>query len=402
MKVKLTDEMRKKIWMYCIVLVVGISIFFAFYRFNVITSYFHSLFSLTMPFILGFALAFLLNKPMMFFERTLFGKWKCKKQLKRNLSAILAMVIFVIVIGLFLWLLLPQLFESLFSLAKAFPGYVREFQSFVIDFMHHNNIDQTIVNKYLNDSELLRKLTDIVTKALPQMAKITYQLGSMLLNIVLGIMSGLYMMMDKERLSRYAKKMNYALFPIGIAEYVHRMILATGEIFNNFIIGKAIDSLIIGILCYIGSLIFQFPYALLLAVIVGVTNMIPVFGPFIGAIPGAVILFIIHPLIAVYFLLFIFALQQFDGNILGPLILGDKLGLPSIGILFSVCVGGGVFGIVGMFIGVPCFAVVYMAVREWVHYRLDKKNIDLEEESTRMEEAAKTIEQAVEIDTKNT
>lgn len=105
------------------------------------------------------------------------------------------------------------------------------------------------------------------------------------------------------------------------------MVLASGDIFNNFIVGKAIDSLIIGILCYIGSLIFQFPYALLLSVIVGVTNMIPVFGPFIGAVPGIVILFIIHPITALYFALFVFALQQFDGNILGPLILGDKLGL---------------------------------------------------------------------------
>ena len=177
----------------------------------------------------------------------------------------------------------------------------------------------------------------------------------------------------------YVKKINYAIFPIQASEYLHRMALASADIFNNFIIGKAIDSLIIGILCYIGSLIFQFPYALLLSVFVGVTNMIPVFGPFIGAVPGMFILFIIHPITALYFALFIFVLQQFDGNILGPLILGAKLGLPSIGILFSVVIGGGLFGIIGMFIGVPCFAVIYMAVKEFVAYRLEKKALDLKE-----------------------
>lgn len=396
MKFNLTEEMRKKIWMYVIIIGVGISIYFAYYRFDQLAGLINTIFSLTMPFILGFALAFLLNKPMMFFEQKLFGKWKCKPQMKRNLSAILAMVTFIVIVCVFLSLLIPQLLDSIFSLVSAFPGYVNDFQDFAVEFMRDNHIDQAIINKYLNDSELLAKLTDLVTKALPQMAKMTYQFGNTMLNIVLGIMSALYMMMDKERLSGYVKKINYALFPSGVSEYLHRMVLASGDIFNNFIIGKAIDSLIIGILCYVGSLIFGFPYALLLAVIVGVTNMIPVFGPFIGAVPGAVLLFIIHPIIALEFILFIFVLQQFDGNILGPLILGDKLGLPSIGILFSVCIGGGLFNIVGMFIGVPCFAVIYMAVREWVNYRLEKKNIDLDKMSEQMEQAAKKIEETIE------
>ena len=195
------------------------------------------------------------------------------------------------------------------------------------------------------------------------------------------------MMMDKERLLRYFKKLNYAVFPKNVAEYTHRLMLSSSQIFNNFIIGKAIDSLIIGILCYVGSVLLGFPYAILLSVVVGVTNMIPVFGPFIGAIPGVVLLFIIHPITAVYYALFILVLQQFDGNILGPLILGDKLGLPSIGILFSVVIGGGLFNVVGMFIGVPCFAVIYMAVREWTHYRLEKRQVDLEASSQSVHDA---------------
>lgn len=396
MKFKLNEEMHKKIWMYALIIGIGITIYFAYYRFDVISSFFNTLFSLATPFILGFSIAFLLNKPMMFFERKLFGNWKCKQQTKRNMAAILAMIIGIVVVVAFMSMLIPQLLESVFSLVKAFPGYVDEFQEFAVGFMRDNDIDQSIINRYINDSDILNKLTDIVTKALPQMAKMTYQLGSTLLNILLGIVSGLYMMMDKERLSGFVKKINYALFPDNVSRYFHRMVLASGEIFNNFIIGKAIDSLIIGIICYIGSLIFQFPYALLLSVFVGVTNMIPVFGPFIGAVPGIVILFIINPIVALYFALFIFVLQQFDGNILGPLILGDKLGLPSIGILFSVCIGGGLFGIVGMFIGVPCFAVIFMAVREWVHVRLEKKKLDMDAVSREMKLSKNKIEESSE------
>lgn len=392
MKFNLSDETKLKISTYSIILLVGISIYFAYYHIDAIASILSSVLGLTTPFLLGFALAFLLNKPMMFFENKVFKSWHKRPQLKRNVSAIIAMILAIIVTSIFLSLLLPQLIDSLFSLVKSFPGYVNEFQSFIEQVMRDNNIDVQIVNEYISQSSFLETLTEIVTKAIPQMAKITYQLGSTLLNILLGIMSALYMLMDKERLLSYVKKINYALFPEMLSQYMHRMVIASGEIFNNFIIGKAIDSLIIGILCYIGCMIFQFPYALLLAVFVGVTNMIPVFGPFIGAIPGVVILFIIQPMSALYFALFVFALQQFDGNVLGPLILGDKLGLPTIGILFSVFIGGGLFNILGMFLGVPCFAIIYMAIKEYVNYRLEVKQLDIAEQSKKAHIDAQRVE----------
>ncbi|WP_279074406.1 AI-2E family transporter [Amedibacillus dolichus] len=387
MRFKMTDEIHKKVWMYSIIVAVGILLYFALYRFQQLASFFSSFFSLLMPFILGFAIAFILNGPMMFFEAKLFGKLRCSKQVKRNLSALLSLVLFIAIVCFLLALLIPQLVESIASLVKSFPGYAADFQVFAIDFMKEHDINVEIINKFISDYNIVGKLTEFVTSALPQMAKLTYQLGSTLLNVLLGIISGLYMMMDKERLLRYFKKLNYAVFPKNVAEYTHRLMLSSSQIFNNFIIGKAIDSLIIGILCYVGSVLLGFPYAILLSVVVGVTNMIPVFGPFIGAIPGVVLLFIIHPITAVYYALFILVLQQFDGNILGPLILGDKLGLPSIGILFSVVIGGGLFNVVGMFIGVPCFAVIYMAVREWTHYRLEKRQVDLEASSQSVHDA---------------
>lgn len=396
MKIKITQEMRKKMWMAIIVIAAGITIFFAFDKFSLLWNGIKSICSLTTPFILGFAIAFLLNKPMEFIEHKLLGKLPLKKEHRRNIAAILAVLLGIIIVGAFLAMLIPQLMESILFLVKAFPGYMEDTQDFINEFIEENGIAAEEITKMLSQNNLLTRMTEFVTDAVPKMLKYTYQFGSTLLDIVLGIMSGLYMLIDKERLMGYAKRINYALFPIEIAEYLHRMTLASGDIFNNFIVGKAIDSLIIGILCYIGSLIFQFPYALLLSVFVGVTNMIPVFGPFIGAVPGIVILFIIHPITALYFALFIFVLQQFDGNILGPLILGDKLGLPSIGILFSVCVGGGLFGIIGMFIGVPCFAVIYAAVREFVNYRLKQKKLSLEQLSFQAQKEAKQKEEEFE------
>lgn len=375
MKFRVTQEMRKHMWMSIIIIASGIAIFFFFDKFSSLWQSIKEVCALLTPFILGFAIAFILNKPMMWIEAKLQGKVSLKKHSVRTIAAVSSIVLGIVIVGSFASMIIPQLIRSLTSLINDFPGYVKETQDFIYSLIKQNGIDMNLVSNALTHDELLSQVTKFITDALPHMLQYTYWIGSALLNILLGIMAALYMMIDKERLLGYARRISYAIFPKSIAIYLHRMAITSSDIFNNFIVGKAIDSLIIGILCYIGSLIFNFPYALLLSVFVGVTNMIPVFGPFIGAIPGVVILFIIHPITSLYFALFVFVLQQFDGNILGPLILGDKLGLPSIGILFSVCVGGGLFGVVGMFIGVPCFAILYSAIREFVNHRLRLKGL---------------------------
>lgn len=377
MKLQFDDTMKKKILTYVSVALITIVVFFSFYNMNALKSFIGNTFSLVSPFVLGFAIAFLLNKPMMFIEVKLLGSFNLKQGHKRTISAIFAIIIGIAAVSVFFWLLIPQLIESILSLVDSFPTYVTQFQAFVEEMIEKNNLDIEEIQKFFGGQDIFTKLTQMVTEALPEMARISYNFMNTMLNLLLGVMSALYMMMDKEKLCRHARIAIYAIFPNETAEYLVHTGHTTSDIFNNFIIGKAIDSLIIGILCYIGMSILQLPYAVLLAVIVGVTNMIPVFGPFIGAVPGIFILMIIHPIDAVYFALFILLLQQFDGNILGPLILGDKLGLPSLWILFAVCVGGGLFGIVGMFIGVPVFAVIYTLTREWFAYRLKQKHMTL-------------------------
>lgn len=379
MKLHFDDSMKKKIITYVSVAVITIIIFFSFYNMQALKGFLSSLVSLLSPFILGFGIAFLLNKPMMFIEIKLLGNLNIKQGHKRTIAAISALIIGIAAVTLFFCLLIPQLISSVVSLVDSFPKYVRDFQVFLDEIISENNLNVTEIQQFFGDRDIFNRLTQIVTDALPQMARMSYSFMNTLLNLVLGIMSALYMMLDKEKLCRHLRIAVYAIFPKDTACYLLHISETSANIFNNFIIGKAIDSCIIGILCYIGMSILQLPYALLLAVIVGITNMIPVFGPFIGAVPGIFLLLIIHPIDAVYFAIFILLLQQFDGNILGPLILGDKLGLPSLWILFAVCVGGGLFGVLGMFIGVPLFAVIYTLLKEFFAYRLKQKNMDFQD-----------------------
>ncbi len=378
MKFYYNEDMKKKIITYSSVALIAIIVFFSIYNFSALKVFVAQLFGLATPFIIGFSIAFLLNQPMMFIETKILGKLKIKPKLKRTLSALSALILGVLVVGLFLALLIPQVLESLSSLVQSAPEYIDKFQDYVMTLIRENNIDINEVTTFFGDINIFNKLTDFFSNALPGMIKFSLQFTTILFNIVLGIMSAIYIMLDKERLQRSVKLANYAIFPKSVADYFVTLMADATKIFNNFIIGKAIDSLIIGVLCYVGLTIMNMPYALLLSVIIGITNMIPVFGPFIGAVPGILILMIINPILAVYFALFIFALQQFDGNILGPLILGDKLGLSSIWILVSVTIGGSLFGVIGMFIGVPVFAVIYTGLRQYFYYRLEKKNITLE------------------------
>ncbi len=374
---QINDEMKKKIITYVIIALITIVFYFIFFHFDSIRAYLDGIFKLLSPFIIGFAFAFLLNEPMDYIEFKLFRNWQIKEKLKHTLAAILALCLGIIVVGLFLLILLPQLFKSVYSLVSVFPGYFDEFEKTVVAFVNDYNIDVKQISDWLNQVNLLDKFSTVFTSFITNVPLLFYSFTKGIMDLIVSIMAAFYMMLEKKRFMRYVKKINYALLPKNFADYLTEKVIVSGQIFNDFIIGKFIDSLIIGILCYVGMLILNLPYALLLAVIVGVTNMIPVFGPFIGAIPGIFILLIIHPLYALYFAIFILLLQQFDGNILGPLILGDRLGIPSLFILFSVCIGGGLFGIIGMFIGVPVFTVFYLVVKEIVNYLLDKKKLDV-------------------------
>lgn len=376
---KLDDLSKLKIKVYTAIACLVITFYFALLRFDAIQNFISNMTSLLAPFIIGIVIAFLLDKPMMLCERYLL-KTKINKKLARTISTILALIFGVLVVVAFFMLIVPSLLDSVFSLLEQLPGMVETFYYMVIDFLTTHDIDINIINKFIGEdfiSKTLTTLTGTLSQTLPQILAIGGILKDVVLNTLIGFIAGMYIMLEKEMFMHGLKSCTYAFLKTSTADYLTRFANITARVFNDFILGKALDSLIIGILTYFLMNLLNMPYSLLLSTIVGVTNMIPVFGPFIGAIPGVFILMVMDFKMGVYFALLILAIQQFDGNILGPMILGDRLGIPSLAILFSVTIGGGLFGIVGMFIGVPTFAVIYTAVKEVVDERLKQKNIQI-------------------------
>lgn len=376
---KFDERMKLQIKTYSTVLIIAILFYFVLLRIDMMKGWLSSIFGLLSPFIFGFVIAFLLDKPMLLIEKGLL-KLKIKQKWVRTISSISALVLGVLAIIIFFALIGPQLVQSVLSLIEQAPAMIETFMKHVNEFMIENEIDSAFINQFLGEdfiTNTISKITTTITNLLPRIVVAGTQITSTFINMLLGLIAGLYMMMEKENFLKACKSVVYAFARKDIADYLTRFAMITARVFNDFILGKALDSLIIGILTYVLMTFFNMPFAMLLSTIVGVTNMIPVFGPFIGAIPGIFILTIYDPIVGFYFALLILAIQQFDGNILGPIILGDRLGLPSLAVLFSVVVGGGLFGFVGMFVGVPVFAVFYIAISEVVEARLKAKNIEL-------------------------
>lgn len=198
---------------------------------------------------------------------------------------------------------------------------------------------------------------------------------SRVMSFVVGIIISIYVLMGKERFFAQSKKLLSALIPTPAVDRIVQITHQSHEIFSGFISGKILDSCIVGLLCFIGMVIFRWPYAVLISVMVGVTNVIPYFGPFFGAIPSVLIMLIVDPVKAIWLALFILALQQLDGNVIGPKILGNSTGLSAFWVIFSITVFGSLFGVVGMFIGVPLFAVIYSLVRQFCEWRLSCKGM---------------------------
>lgn len=193
------------------------------------------------------------------------------------------------------------------------------------------------------------------------------------INLILAFVSAFYILLDRETLVKGIKKLNYSLFDKNFANYLTLWTNDAKTVFEQYIVGNIIDSFIVGVLCYVVILFLKIPYTNMIALIIGVTNVIPVFGPFLGAIPVIIILCLIDPLSALIFAIVIFIIQQIDGNIIKPIVLGDKLGMSGFWILFSVTVGGALFGVVGMFLGVPIFALIYAGIHDYITVRLRHK-----------------------------
>jgi len=362
-KWKLTQRVASNI----IVVFAGVAFFLALSNFDAVKGQLVSWVRIIAPFIWGLALAYLLDGPVRFFEKKFHGH--------RGFAIVLACVLAVIVVSFLIGMVVPQVVESLMMLLNRVPEYMENLNQFIKSSNINLDGAEELIGSY---QELLTRVTGLISAMLPKVVGYGMAIGSGLVSAITAVISSIYMLMSKDKLLRQLKKVVLAAFPLPRARRVLEECHHANQVFSGFINGKLIDSTIIGIICFVGMSLFRMPFAVLISVIVGVTNIIPFFGPFIGAIPSILILLIINPWDALGFAVFVLALQQFDGNILGPKILGDSTGLSAFWVLVAIIVGGGLFGFVGMVVGVPAFAVLYSLTSDILARRLAEKGIDAE------------------------
>lgn len=331
------------------------------------------------PFLYAFAIAYFIDPLVSKVDKHILVKITHTK-LRRGLSIFVS---YIIVFGFFVLILsfvIPQIVSSIQEIAKL-PIFDSDYIKQVLDngsiaiFNTGYSIDLTLVSGYINDNVLstFSTLSSVLKNFAPVIVGNLASFTSGLFNLIIGFIIAIYLLMNKEASLHSARKFIFAIFPPKKSIFLINLSKESNTIFLNFILGKLLDSLIIGIICFISLLLLKYPYALLLSVIVGITNVIPFFGPFFGGGIGFLILLFINPIQALWYLLFIFILQQFDGNILGPKILGDSTGLSPFWVIFAILLFGKFFGIVGMFLGVPITAVIKNIIQREVDVLYHKR-----------------------------
>lgn len=394
MKFKINSKYFR--WGLTAFIVIAASIIFYYVMFHhaSIKTGINMLTDIVMPVLLGLVIAYLLTPVLNFLEDKILiplcNKCKIRESAKRNsiirgIGILVTTFLFVSLIYLLIAMLLSQIIPSVQNIVGNFNSYSDNFIKWLNKLLEDNpEVGGYVVqnvNKYMEELEKLMKDFTRITPLIRTVSLSVISVFGTLWDMIIGFIISIYVLASKEKFAGQAKKIVYAVFEKDTANIVIRNFRFTHKTFIGFIGGKILDSLIIGILCFIGTSILHTPYAALVSVIIGVTNVIPFFGPYLGAIPSGILVFIVdpgHPLNCVYFLLFILILQQFDGNILGPKILGSSTGLTGFWVISSITLFGGLFGILGMIIGVPIFAVIYAAIRSLVNTSLQKKNLPYE------------------------
>ena len=346
------------------------------------------------PFIWGFVITYLIAPLMKLLERSVFGPL-CRKlfaknkkndgrKLARALSILVSELAMLAVLTALVYLILPQLYRSIETIVKNGPDYLRDLSAWATGLLDNH----PEITKYVGDA-INTLNTDIMTwvstKLLPGVGNFVttlieggYVVVLGIYNVIIGIIVSIYLLSDLEHFTAALRKLNYSWFSLETAEKVREAVEFTDRTFMGFISGKLLDSAIIGLICYIVCAILNMPYALLVSVIVGVTNIIPFFGPLLGAVPSALIILMVDPLKCLIFIVFVIILQQIDGNFIGPKILGSSIGITSFWVLFAIVVGAGLFGFGGMILGVPVFVVIYTFLTKRVEERLKKSDLPWE------------------------
>lgn len=331
----------------------------------------NTLLNLIKPFIYGFALAYIFNLPMKFFLRKLpnsLGKFK------KLCAVLLSIIIIGMIITFIFQIVVPQVVENISILVNALPGYFNSAEKYITEIIESKQIPDNVIAEIMKYSKDIQDaVLNVAKNILPHILGFAGGFANSIANIFLSIVIAVYLSISKDKLIGQVKRLLYAFLPEKMNTHTLKVIRLSNKTFSAFIAGQMMEAVIIGVLCYIGCLIFGFPYAPIMGVIIGCTNIIPIFGPIIGTGVCAVLILFINPLQAVLFVVFGICLQQFESNLIYPRVVGTTVGLGGLWVLFAISVGGGLFGIMGMILGLPAFSIVYTLLREEVERRTKLK-----------------------------
>lgn len=376
------NEEKQRVRGNLIAITYGVVLFIVLSNFDSVLALLGKLLAIMAPFLYAIAIAFILNILMKVFEGKIFA-FLDKKPKLRKIKRPLSLTITFLVVALFFYgliaFVIPQLSASVAQFTSNIDNYIQS----VENFFNKTAASWGLTNDFLagiqfNWEQIITKSLEFTSATIPLLFSFTKNLTNGLINLVLGIVIALYLLGSKESLILMLKKLIYAFLPRKYAQRILELGTLTNKAFDGFISGQLTEAMIIGVLCFIGMLIFGMPYALLVSVLIAVTSVIPMVGAFLGTIPSAFIILMAEPGKAIWFVLFIVLLQQFESNLIYPRVVGNSIGMSGLWIILVVIVGGSLFGLVGMLVGIPAFAVFYRVVKRSTQRRLEDKNIEIQ------------------------
>ncbi|MBO7669678.1 MAG: AI-2E family transporter [Oscillospiraceae bacterium] len=375
---------------FCVV-ALSLLFYFAVRNIQVFGDFFRKLVTILAPFIWGLVICYLLSPLMRFLEERVFlplGKRLYRKNRKggaekfaRVMSIVFSEIVLLLLIGALVYLIIPQILSSVQMLVQNSGTYADNVSKWLDGLLkNYPELDNYVGGLFGNFNANVGNWLE--TKLLPQLGSLitsvssgVYGFARSIYNLIIGIIVSVYLLADKEGFLAAVKRLSYAVFSVETADKLRQGLNFVDKTFMGFLSGKILDSLIIGIICYIVCSILKMPYTLLVSVIIGVTNIIPFFGPLIGAVPSALIILMVDPSKCLIFVIFIIILQQIDGNIIGPRILGSSTGINGFWVMFAIILGSGLFGFWGMLLGVPVFVVIYTVIQNLIIKKLKRSDL---------------------------
>lgn len=358
----------------------AVVLFWGFQNINDVTDGINSFISIISPFILGGAIAFIINVPMKKIEELVFKKSKMSQNGKRVIAYLITLIMLILVLALAMFVIIPEIVATMEKLVVQIPPAFNAAREYITDLFDSNaQISEVIEKLNINFESLTKELIALLQNSASSLLNISFVVVGGLIggtfSFIIGFVFSVYLLFQKEKMAGQCKRVIYALLTEPKADrtiYIFKMANVT---FSKFISGQCLEALILGVLFYIIMKIFAFPYALLISVLVGITALVPIIGPFVGCAVGALLILIVNPVRALVFILVFLIVQQLEGNLIYPRVVGSSIGLPPVWVLVSVTVGGGFFGVSGMLIFIPLCSVLYALFKEMVANKLSEKKI---------------------------